>query len=346
MFFRFSFKTDNMKSLPFAFILFLLFLLSCSKHKRFDVDLNEINIELSFNRFDIDFGKNDTSNTKASILKLNEAYPEFFCLFTNRIIQIGSSRNSGFISNLNQFKSDSVYCQVFDSVQAHPYNFTALNQTIEDGFKRFSYFFPNRPIPNIYYHISGFNESVVVAPKILAISIDNYLGSDHTFYKWLALYEYLRNNMYPEKIPTDALWAWLSTEFEPNDISGNLLTKMINDGRILFALKQLLPDEPLHRIHSYTPKQMAWCLANEKGAWSYIIEYKHLFTKDLVTIKKYTSAGPFTHFFGTESSPRIGSYIGYRIVEQFMENNEDVSLNTLMQIKDAQIILEKSAYRP
>jgi len=48
--------------------------------------------------------------------------------------------------------------------------------------------------------------------------------------------------------------------------------------------------------------------------------------------------------YDTDSSDRIGQYMGYRIVSTFMENN-DVSLQQLMEI-DSKTIFEKSRFKP
>ena len=227
-----------MKHLFFPFILILTLSLGCKKNDRFKVNTTEIGLEIRFEKFYETFHTIDTNSLESELAKLNNSYPRFFPLYCNQLIRIGSPGKPYFNSALKRFLSDSIYRQVADTVM---FTFTDLAEdqaVITNGFKRFKYFFPDKTTPNIFYLISGFNESITTAPEMLGISLENYLGSNHTFYQWLGIYEYQRNNMYREKIPSDALWAWLITEF-PDNNSGNLLSRIVYDGKILFILKQL-----------------------------------------------------------------------------------------------------------
>ena len=80
--------------------------------------------------------------------------------------------------------------------------------------------------------------------------------------------------------------------------------------------------------------------------WNYIIEYKHLFSTDATLIKKYCDAAPFTQYFGNNSAPKAGSYLGFKIIESFMSNHKEMPLNELLNLSNSQQILEKSRYRP
>jgi hypothetical protein len=346
LFFRSTKILKDMKYPVFTFILVFIVLFGCKKNNRFNIKTDDIDIEMQFVRFDQELGKEDTTSTYHKTHTFLNEYPEFFRLYTSQIIKTGDPSVPDFEKFFNRYITDTIYCQVYDTVEHKFTDIRKFNKIIRDGFKRYNYFFPEKAIPDVYYMISGFNESIVVANDILAVSLEDYLGTDHSFYKWLSLYEYVRDNMYPEKIPSDVIWAWLQSEFPYKTDQQNLLNKMIYDGKILFILQQLLPDEPLNRILSYTEPQLKWCEVNEKAMWSYIIEYKHLFSKDPLVIKKYTDPAPFTQFFANESSSRAGSYIGFKIVSAFMKNNKHISLIQLLSMNEGQDILGKSGYNP
>jgi uncharacterized protein YjaZ len=55
--------------------------------------------------------------------------------------------------------------------------------------------------------------------------------------------------------------------------------------------------------------------------------------------------GPFTSGFAEESPARTGSWLGWQIVKDYMDNN-DVTLKELLKDTDSQKILEKSGYKP
>ena len=56
--------------------------------------------------------------------------------------------------------------------------------------------------------------------------------------------------------------------------------------------------------------------------------------------------GPFTSEVSQDSPGRLGTWVGWRIVESYMNNNEQVTIQQLLDNEDAQNILENSKYRP
>ena len=117
---------------------------------------------------------------------------------------------------------------------------------LSDAFSRYHADFPDYTIPHVVSCISGFNQSIIIADSLLAISLDKYLGSDDEFY--LLLYppvpEYLRRVMQPGKITSDAMLAWIITEFDYNDTKDNLLSQMIFNGRAMYYVHRIIPDIP------------------------------------------------------------------------------------------------------
>ena len=55
--------------------------------------------------------------------------------------------------------------------------------------------------------------------------------------------------------------------------------------------------------------------------------------------------GPNTAVFGDSSPGFIGQFVGYRIVEAFLEKNKETSLDKLLKIP-AKIIFEQAKYKP
>jgi hypothetical protein len=58
------------------------------------------------------------------------------------------------------------------------------------------------------------------------------------------------------------------------------------------------------------------------------------------------SDGPFTTLFANNSAPRAGAFLGWKIVNRFMEKNPDVSIQELMKNNDYQGILNAASYKP
>jgi len=140
--------------------------------------------------------------------------------------------------------------------------------------------------------------------------------------------------------------AWLYNVFPFHDSLNNLLSNMIYEGQIMYLTKRMLPHQPDSLIFGFTPQQYSWCVKNEKAMWTHLIENKLLFTTNTVDINKMVNDAPFTSGFPQESPGRAVVWIGYRIVERFMERNENIDLSGLMNINNYQEILNKSRYKP
>jgi hypothetical protein len=76
------------------------------------------------------------------------------------------------------------------------------------------------------------------------------------------------------------------------------------------------------------------------------VEQQKLFSKDDDVVRIFIEESPFTKPFGNRSPGRMGQFLGWKIVKEYMKNNPEVTLEQLMQTKDLQIILNRSAFKP
>ena len=58
------------------------------------------------------------------------------------------------------------------------------------------------------------------------------------------------------------------------------------------------------------------------------------------------SHGSFTTGFSRQSPSRLGIWIGWHIVSDYMKNNPETKLNELFKITDSQQLLHDSGYKP
>ena len=76
------------------------------------------------------------------------------------------------------------------------------------------------------------------------------------------------------------------------------------------------------------------------------MDKRDLFKAEPLLLSSYLNDGPFTAEVSQESPGRLGTWVGWRIAESYMENHPEVSLQQLMAEGDAQKILEESRYKP
>lgn len=327
-------------------IIALLSMYACKDESRFYVNPNNSTLQLSSHRFDQALHALDTSTLDAEVQNLAALYPQYYKLYSQRIIRIGLPQEPQHAYLLRHFLSDTVYREVYDTVQVHFKDLTTIQNDLVNGMKRYQLLFPENAIPELYYHISGFNEAIVVGEGILSVSLENYLGKDHPFYEWLGVYEYKKVQKIPERISRDALLGWLTTEFEMKGNNTQLIDEMIHQGKLIFLLEQLLPDTPPQLLLGQTSEAYQWCEGNESNIWTAMIEWKHLFSKDKLCIKKHLDDAPFNNYFGEGSGAKSGVYIGWCIVSDYMKTNKNTSLTDLFNEQSGQVILQKSGYRP
>jgi hypothetical protein len=326
-------------------LLVLLGFYSCRKNT-YHTDISGMEGELEIMRFEQDLFQLNLDSIPGKIDFLYDRYGDFFDLFNFRIISIGGARQVTYPDYLKTFLTDYLNHQVYlETMEVFP-DLELLEKLLSEAFLRYRYHFPGREIPQIYSFISRFNHSIVTAGGILGIGLDNYLGTGHEFYGRLGKNQYQINNMHPGKIPSDCMMGWGMTEFEYNDSVDNVLSNMIYLGKMACFTKWMLPGEADSVIMGFTAGEMKFCLNNESTMWEYLVENKLLFETDRMTILKFTGEGPFTRDFTHESPARAAVWIGWRIVEDYMDRNPDISLENLMLDQDYQKILTLSKYNP
>ena len=244
-----------------------------------------------------------------------------------------------------KFLGDKVFAGVYKKTLQTFADVSDIENGLSDGFSAVHATFPELRIPQVYFFVSGFNSPVFINDSILAIGADMYLGADYPLYKQFT-YEYMIANMKRENIVPDVLTAYLFTHFPLRSQQNRLLDNMIYRGKILYMVSQFLPDEKPENIMGYTPDQWKWCKDNERGIWATLIEQKLLFSSDVQMIQKFLNDAPFTSPVTQASPGRLGTWIGWQIVSNYMNNNSKVTLNDLAGNNDYQMMLEKSKYKP
>ena len=309
----------------FLEILLLIFICTaCSDKGRFySKEAENLPLEVKIERFDLDFMSMDS-------VSLAEKYPSFYPLYVRNILEIPAVE-------VPKFKADSTVRGLFADVEKEYSSTEDIENTLTKAFKYYKYYFPEKEIPKVSFHVSGFNQCVVTLEDRISVSADYYLGKDYPMYSSVA-YQYELPYLTREHMPVDVMLGWLSSEFPTNDY--RLLESMINHGKLMYLLEAFLPDHKMSEILSYSEEQFAWCEEHEKRIWHSIVENKELYSTDWRTIMKYTQPAPFTSGYSQEHSPgRLGVYMGWKIVSSFMKAHKDYTLQDLISTTSAQEIM-------
>lgn len=328
---------------------FMLVFASCTKN-RFDVDIETISIpEVKFQHLENDVFTLTDNNIAEKTKSLKQNYGPFYERYIISFINRGGTQDSMYSQSVLSFVNDKDMQQTkqFIGKTFTDNDFKTMEVEVFNGIKRFHAFFPKRKTPRyLTTCISGFNYAIAYSDSTLAVGLDMYLGQDAPFYKMLNLPQYRTQLMNKTYIPSDLMRGWMLNEFD-NDVPVNtLIHHAIFYGKIMFAVKALVPEVEDSVIIGYTTKQMGYCEKYEKNLWGFMAEKNRLYENNMRTVQELTGEGPFTSAISKECPPGIAKWIGWQIVKSYMEKNESITLEQLMNEKDAQKILSKSKYRP
>jgi len=333
----------------FLLITVILLTLSACKRDEYRVNISGIELDMKIRRLEQDLFSVNPNEITGKIPELKARYGRFLQLFSY-VINIGQVTDSAWSGDLVSFCTDKLNYEVYESVISVFPDISWIENGMKDAFRHYLYYFPVKPVPEVYTCITGFNNSLIaMRDSVLAIGLDRYLGSDSKYYPQLQIYKYQADRMTPDHILSDAMYGWASVEWEFNGVGyseENVLAEMIHEGKLMYFVKCMLPEEKDELIFGFSEAQMNFCRNNESQMWQYLVENNLLFKTDQLVIRKLTGEAPFTSYFTKESPGRAAVWVGFRIVESFMRNNRNFNLADMMTISDVQSVLEGARYNP
>ncbi|MGM0666195.1 MAG: hypothetical protein ACQETA_02645 [Bacteroidota bacterium] len=340
-----SIKMKYTAGISVLFIIMIITLACGGDHYAIRKKLAEPDIEIR--RLEKDLFSSDPAGLREQEDSLRAKYGSFLQLFAY-VIDAGNLDDSSSFENMVDFTTDRFNHELYETVIEKFPDMSAYEKEFEKAWARYNHYFPDSVIPGIYTFISGFNNSVIVGDSVLATGLDRYLGAGHEYYKRLGLYNYVSLKMIPEKIVPDAMYAWAkaSYPYHSENSDGDLLSKIIHEGKLYYFTKCMLYDYPDSLLFGFTSGQMKFCRDNEYAMWEYLIEHDMLFNTDLMLLRKLTGEAPFTSYFSSESPGRASVWLGFRIVESYMKNNGGIGPGELLLNNNYREILEGARYNP
>ena len=267
-------------------------------------------------------------------------YGDFWQDYKQGILYIPESEDFNFV--VNEMKLNENIKSALSLMQDNYQNFNNYSLKLNDAIINYTEFFPAKKVPRIVTYFGAFNFPIAVNQNTLGIGLEMFLGS--SFYKDLSYKypPYMHHQFSSEYLVCTAMDEWLKSEFSFN--KGSFLANIIHQGKIKYILTRIL-DEEEHIIMRFTEEQLNWCELSEFSIWSFLISKGLLYSNDRFEIEKFINPAPSSRGMPEESPGQAVNWIGFKIVEKFMQNNPDLTLEELMQIQDAQYILQKSKYR-
>lgn len=324
----------------FTFLLVILFIYSCDRsHKNGESSNHNSEIYIHINRYEIALFKLNPENLGEELKTIQKQYKIF----------VGDNINDpNNIKQLRDYLSDPAIKIIYgDCMKKYP-DMKDVEKQLSNAFFKYKELYPEVKIPKVYTYVSGidYNSSVNYADTALIIPIDMYLGSNYPTYSKIGIPGYISMRLDKEFIVRDCMRKIGESNIPSNFTPKTLLDFMITKGKILYFTMVAMPDLTDNINMAYDKAQLDWCRSNEANLWAFLINNKLLFTDDDNTITKFINDSPFTSVISKEAPGRIGEWIGWQIVNSYMENNKNISVQQLMKETDSQNILTNSKYNP
>jgi len=311
-------------------LLIFLFFNACQDEFTNESDIESISVSISFDRFDLKF----YDQPSEVIPELKKKYPFLFPKQFSDSVWISRQKDS------LQLLLQSEVNKTFKDIEL-------FERDVDHLFKHIKYFFPFAKTPRVITLTNNVDYQIktVYSDSLLLISLDTFLGSENHLYDGIPTY--IRKELDPKYITVqiaDKFGAFIIPPVEDR----TFLARMIYEGKKLYLNDLLLPHVPIEDRIVYTKEEFNWALENEKYVWQYFIEKQVLYQTQLEWVQRFIEPAPFSKFYlqlDNETPGRIGSWLGWQIVNSYMIQFPETPLDELLKIS-SQKLFNLSKYKP
>jgi len=317
-------------------LLLFLALSSCTNTSDTDVQLESY-------RFDADFFSVDSSSYEKKIYQWESLHPGLTDYYLRNHISMSYDNDSIRRDYILMFISHPDVVDFQNKISNKFENTDTFTDKLNIVFEKYLTYFPDSSIPKKVIFINSFNTfGIDVFNQNLLIGLDFYLGNSHPAAN---IWEYLKVRYDEKYMIADAMEYWITSSFISHNSVSNFQEELIFKGKIIYLMSLLTSDEKESILFRFSEENIEWCNLNEQNIWNEIIKLDIMYSKDYNSYATFFSDSPFTKGMPQESPGRLGYWVGYKIIESYMKNN-NISLYELMQNTNSQEILLKSKYKP
>lgn len=221
-----------------------------------------------------------------------------------------------------------------------------LKKEFATAFTNIKYYYPDFQPPKIETVITGLESDLFVSDTLLIVGLDYFLGKSAKYRP--NMYGYmLRRYTKDFVVPSAMLLYGIDDRINAvNDNDKSALADMISYGKAYYFAKHMLPCVADSVFIGYTAEEMAGAKSNQDMIWKRLVQDEVFFNTSQEIKKKYISERPNTIEVGDQCPGRIGTWVGWQIVNGYVGKNPKTSLPSVMKMNDAQQIFKGSKYRP
>ena len=280
-------------------------------------------------------------------MRFQAEFGDFWRIYVEDILQAAPANDPRLPLMLTSFTMDPDWSSAQQAVDSVLGDLEPQRRDLQDAFKRMMVFFPSTHAPKVIAFNSGFNYGIYPVDSILGVGVEWFIGTEHPVIGYLspdAFPQYVKDRMLPEMLVPAAVKGWLLVSFTRDIRGADLLTNLVETGKVMALLAALLPDTDPAQVFAFNKAQLARCEANEYMMWQEIVGEELLNSKKEDVIRRSMNDGPFTSGFPRESPGHVGEWIGYRMVKSYMVANPDMDFEALFAMDDTRAVLKH--YKP
>lgn len=199
----------------------------------------------------------------------------------------------------------------------------------------------------IYGVITPYRQSVVTVDTVMLIGLNHYLGADYAGYD---LFGPERKQKTPERMAVEAVGAMVMGQFAfmRDDGEPTLLQMMLYDGVVIAVLNEALPNKDIADLLGIDDESASRLRKEEREVWRALAEKGLLFSTDGSVNARLMMAADNSDRLYPGCPGRAVRYIGWRIVESYMNHHSEAKLSDLLKPEfcNSPDALRQAAYNP
>jgi hypothetical protein len=221
-----------------------------------------------------------------------------------------------------------------------------LQDQFQQAFANLKYYYPYARIPKVQTVISGLDNDLFVSDSLIIVSLDFYLGKGAKYRP--TMYEYLLRQYEPSNIvPSVMLIYGISPRYNATNLNDRtILADMVAYGKSYYFAKHMLPCVPDSVLTWYTREEIEGSKKNQDLIWKRFVEDRVLYSTSHTIKQKFLGERPKTTEVGEKCPGRIGQWMGWQIVNAYMDSHESTTLPQLMKISNAEKLFKESRFKP
>jgi len=312
---------------PFWLGLLVCFMLACSTKPKDPIDGQKIQ-PILVQRFDEAFFALDTNDISTGIHGLFNKYPQFSFDFFTRLLKVDVIKDT---QKIKKFYRE--YLPIY--VNAKSVNAPKrIDFELNKALARFHFYFPEYKMPTaLVYYISPFL-------SYFNVLSDSYIG--------VGLHITTFEHYNASQIPFYCVQNLVDDYLSKNQQEKNLLYQMIEAGKRQYILNTISLNTPDTLLWEYSSIQLKAVKEQESEIWQYLKEQQMLMSNERIDFLNILGDANNNSLLGAPLPGNIGKFIGYKIVESYMQKQTTKPWNDLRKLvaTPASEIYAGASYQP